>query len=64
MILCDRSRRATRKNQAFLNDFSGNVEMCDGFSRDGLAPWSAQLDKAHALLDAKLNIRHAEAAAP
>ena len=47
-----------RANQAFLNDFSVNVDRYDAYIRDGLAPWSSQFDRVHQLVDDALGISH------
>ncbi len=47
-----------RQNQAFLNDFTENVDAYDAYVRDGLKPWSVQFDKLHILVDAALIIEH------
>ncbi len=47
-----------RANQTFLNDFSVNIDRYDAYIRDGLAPWSAQFDKVHQLVDDALGISH------
>jgi len=51
---------AMRTNQAFINDLAQNIDRYDGYVRDGLRPWSEQLEKVHALLDAALAINHGE----
>jgi hypothetical protein len=53
---CD--TQGMRANQAFLNDFSVSVDRYDAYVRDGLAPWSAQFDKVHQLVDDALDIGH------
>ena len=50
-----------RANQAFLNDFSVNVDRYDAYIRDGLAPWSSQFDRVHQLVDDALGISHGAA---
>ena len=47
-----------RANRAFLNDFSQNSDRYDAYVKDGLAPWSAQMDKLHRLVDDALGIVH------
>jgi hypothetical protein len=47
-----------RSNQLFMNRAAENVDIYDAFVRDGLAPWSAQFDKVHALVDAETGITH------
>jgi hypothetical protein len=47
-----------RASQAFLNDYSENVDRYDGFVQDGLAPWSSQFKQVHRLTDAALGVDH------
>lgn len=47
-----------RKNQMFLNRFSVNADGYDAYIRDGLAPWHAQFEHVHTLLDQALGITH------
>ncbi len=47
-----------RANQAFLNGAAENVDIYDAFVRDGLAPWSAQFDKVHSLVDEEIGATH------
>ncbi len=47
-----------RANQKFLNQFSVNADGYDAYIRDGLAPWSAQFDKVHQLVDDALGMTH------
>ena len=47
-----------RTNRAFLNDFSQNIDRYDAFIKDGLGPWSAQMNKLHQLIDRALGIVH------
>ncbi len=47
-----------RTNQKFLNQFSVNADGYDAYIRDGLAPWSAQFDKVHQLVDNALGMTH------
>lgn len=47
-----------RVNQLFLNRAAENVDIYDAFVRDGLAPWSAQFDKVHALVDVEIGVTH------
>ncbi len=47
-----------RANQKFLNQFSANADGYDAYIRDGLAPWSAQFDKVHQLVDDVLGMTH------
>lgn len=48
-----------RANQAFLNHWGANADGYDAYVQDGLAPWSAQFDRVHALLDGILGVSHA-----
>ncbi len=43
-----------RTSQAFLNEFSNSLDMYDAYIRDGLAPWSEQMNRIHDLIDAAL----------
>jgi hypothetical protein len=45
-----------RANQAFLNDWSANADGYDAYIRDGLAPWSAQLDNVHQIVDVAIGV--------
>lgn len=45
-------------NQAFLNQWSVNADGYDAYIRDGLAPWSDQLDTVHRLIDDRLGLQH------
>jgi hypothetical protein len=47
-----------RANPKFLNSFSENVDRYDAYIRDGLAPWSLQIDKVHQLVDDALGMQH------
>ncbi len=47
-----------RASQAFLNQWSANADGYDAYIRDGLAPWSAQFDKVHQIIDDSLGIDH------
>jgi len=47
-----------RANQKFLNNLSANIDRYDAYIRDGLAPWSLQIDKVHRLADDSLGIQH------
>ncbi len=47
-----------RANRAFLNDYSQNSDRYDAYVKDGLAPWSAAMDKIHRLIDGALGIVH------
>ena len=53
---CDMDKM--RASQAFLNDYSENIDRYDAFVRDGLAPWSLQFKQVHRLVDAALNVDH------
>ena len=53
-----------RANRAFLNDFSQNSDRYDAYIKDGLAPWSAQMDKIHRLVDEALGFTHGEEQIP
>ena len=53
-----------RANRAFLNDFSQNSDRYDAYVKDGLAPWSAQMDKIHRLVDEALGFTHGEEQIP
>jgi hypothetical protein len=55
-IQCDVAKM--RANQAFLNQWSVNADGYDAYIRDGLAPWSAQLDGVHQLIDDALVLDH------
>jgi len=54
--LCDLA--GMRDDQAFLNAVADNVDTYDAFIRDGLAPWSAQFDKVHSLVDEEIGVMH------
>lgn len=45
-------------DQYFLNAFSGNIDRYDLYVRDGLAPWSEQLERVHTIVDERLGIAH------
>lgn len=47
-----------RANRTFLNKFSINADGYDAYIRDGLAPWSAQFDSVHQLVDDALGLDH------
>jgi len=47
-----------RKSQSFLNAVSENVDVYDGYLRDGLRPWSSQMTNVHYLLDKILGYKH------
>ena len=53
---CDLAKM--RADQSFLNRFSVNADGYDAYIRDGLAPWSAQFDLVHQLVDHALAISH------
>jgi hypothetical protein len=62
IMTCD--TEGMRNNQSFLNNFSTNLDRYDGYIRDGVAPWSAQMDKVHRLIDQALGISHNAEASP
>ncbi len=45
-------------SQRFLNQWSVNADGYDAYVRDGLAPWSAQFNLVHRLIDATLGLDH------
>lgn len=47
-----------RANPGFLNNISANIDRYDAYIRDGLAPWSLQINKVHQLVDDSLGIQH------
>ena len=47
-----------RANQRFLNQWSVNADGYDAYVQDGLAPWSAQFDTVHRLIDERLGLKH------
>ena len=49
---------AMRANQPFLNQFSVNGDGYDAYVRDGVKPWSSQLDRVHELVDSALAFDH------
>ena len=53
---CDTA--AMRRNSAYLNDFSHNVDTYDAYLRDGVRPWSEQLTRVHAMIDRRLGLQH------
>lgn len=55
-VQCDLAKMRT--NRSFLNQFSVNADGYDAYVRDGLAPWIAQFDRVHQLVDDALNINH------
>lgn len=57
---CDLSRM--RADKGFLNDYSVNADMYDGYMRDAFVPWTEGVDSAHRLLDAALKIEHGKGA--
>lgn len=48
-----------RANHGFLNNAAENVDAYDFYLRDGLVPWSDQLNETHNLVDRALSIDHA-----
>lgn len=50
--------KAMRASQEFLNHWSANADGYDGYVRDGLKPWSDQLDRVHAIVDGVLKVQH------
>jgi hypothetical protein len=55
-LQCDLGKM--RASQDFLNDMAIGIDRYDAYIRDGLAPWSEQFDKVHALVDETLGLRH------
>lgn len=55
-ILCDLA--GMREDQAFLNALAENIDSYDAYLRDGLLPWSDQLDKVHHMVDDALRLAH------
>lgn len=55
-VTCDLP--AMRRNRAFLNDLSNNVDAYDAYVRDGLSPWAEKMKLVHSLIDRNLNIQH------
>ncbi len=47
-----------RADQAFVNDFSANIDRYDAYIKDGLAPWALQVDEVHLLVDDSLGTQH------
>ena len=47
-----------KSNQQFLNQWAVNADGYDAFVRDGLAPWVAQFEKVHELVDAAIGVDH------
>jgi len=47
-----------RNNREFLNKWALNADGYDAYVRDGLAPWVAQFEKVHQLVDATLGVSH------
>lgn len=45
-------------SQNFLNHLSGNIDRYDAYIRDGLAPWTQQIDTVHQLVNHELGIVH------
>jgi len=56
LITCDTA--GMRADPAYLNQFSTGIDIYDAYVRDGLAPWSSQLDHLHQLVDRILGINH------
>ncbi len=54
--VCDLA--AMRENRLFLNGVTQNADAYDAYIRDGLHPWSDQLDRVHEQADALLGITH------
>ncbi|MEJ2127431.1 MAG: hypothetical protein P8X81_01140 [Woeseiaceae bacterium] len=55
-VTCD--LEGIRNNQEFLNKWALNADGYDAYVRDGLAPWVAQFERVHRLVDATLGISH------
>ncbi|WP_417467566.1 hypothetical protein [Maricaulis sp.] len=55
-ISCD--TEAMRASRLFLNAVSQNADSYDAYGRDGLRPWSDQLNQVHARADVLLNLSH------
>ena len=47
-----------KKSRLFLNQASENIDAYDAYLRDGLKPWSKQMDIVHESLDRILDIQH------
>lgn len=60
MYSCDTA--GMRASVEFLNDFSIGIDIYDAYVRDGLAPWSRQLQRVHDLVDEILGERHTSGA--
>ncbi|WOJ92940.1 hypothetical protein R0135_14265 [Congregibacter variabilis] len=56
--ICDLA--GMRKDRAFLNHASENLDTFDAYLRDGLRPWSNQIDTVHSQLDEILGISHSQ----
>ncbi len=56
--ICD--FEAMLNERSFLNKASENIDGYDVYLRDGLRPWSEQLEKTHGLIDEFLKIEHGE----
>lgn len=54
--ICDLA--GMRNNRGFLNTWAANADGYDAYIKDGLAPWSAQFDKVHELIDDAIGLRH------
>jgi hypothetical protein len=51
--------QAMRLNREFLNQWSANADgYYDGYVRDGLQPWSDQLERVHAIVDRVSQVQH------
>jgi len=49
---------AMRNNGHFLTQFSANIDGYDAFLRDGVEPWSSQMQSVHEIVDEALGIEH------
>ncbi len=47
-----------RADPRFLNNIGENVDRYDAYVRDGLAPWSLQIDNIHQLVDDLIDTQH------
>lgn len=61
-INCDPA--GMQASRLFLNAVSENADAYDAYGRDGLRPWSDQLDRLHDRVDVRLNLSHGEGEAP
>lgn len=51
--------QAMRLSREFLNQWSANADgYYDGYVRDGLQPWSDQLERVHAIVDRVSQVQH------